>query len=55
MQIVLTGIAIIDIIIAMARKRGIFVAQFIRPIIFVMYVRSLRDTLYRIFLVMWDS
>ena len=40
---------------AVARYRAMYIAVFIRPIIFVLFVRSLREAWRRIMVVVWDS
>lgn len=50
-----TIISIVDIIVAMIRYEKMYIAIFIRPILFILLVRGLREMILRIMEVVWDS
>lgn len=51
----LTGVAIIDIVIAVYYQQGMWVSQFIRVFLIVIFIRALREAIKRITLVIYDS
>ena len=52
---VLTFIASIDLLITLFFNTHSIIAGFIRPLIFVLFVRSVRECWKRVILVLWDS
>jgi len=54
-QIILTIIAIIDIIISQIFNQGPFICRFIRIFLVVLFIRSLRESIIRILRVVYDS
>lgn len=54
-QSVLTFIAVLDIILAMAVRRGTYLSKFIRVFLVIIFIRNLRDSIKRICLVVYDS
>ncbi|CAI2359144.1 unnamed protein product [Moneuplotes crassus] len=55
LHLVLSVISIIDVIIALSRGKGMFVSKFIRVIRISLSIRSLREAMKRIILVIYDS
>jgi hypothetical protein len=51
----LTVLAVIDMILAIAFDRAPFYSQFIRVMLFIIFVRALREALKRVALVIYDS
>lgn len=54
-QTVLTIIAFIDILVAIAIGKGVIVSKFVRLLLIILFIRSLRESLIRIVLVVYDS
>ena len=54
-HVILTLIAIVDIIVDLIRDKGGYFAEYIRVVLIVLFLRSLRETLNRILLVVYDS
>ena len=54
-HIILSLISVIDIIVSLLRRKGLLCSKFIRLIRITISIRSLREAVKRIFLVMYDS
>ena len=52
---VITVMATIDIIVSLVAGTHTFVSGFAKPILFILFVRSLREAWKRVLLVIWDS
>ena len=55
LHIILSVISFIDIIVALTRSKGLFVAKFVRLIRISLSIRSLREAIIRILLVIYDA
>ena len=55
LQSILTALAVIDILIAIALDQGMWLSQPIRVILIVVFIRALREAIGRIALVIYDS
>lgn len=54
-QCLLTGVAIFDISISIIVEKGTYSAEFIRVALIIVFIRSLRESIRRILLVVYDS
>mmetsp|Transcript_17013 Transcript_17013/g.14943 ORF Transcript_17013/g.14943 Transcript_17013/m.14943 type:complete len:572 (+) Transcript_17013:23-1738(+) len=55
LHLILSVISFIDIIVALTRSKGLFIAKFVRLIRISLSIRSLREAVWRILLVIYDA